>query len=144
MPDSRFPRLAACSGLFAKVLQIDSSSPLADKAQRQLRQIGSYFVYLARHDDAGAMCGLGIMYQRGWGPKQDRQEAKKWYRNAANAGNADAMCHLGFMYEQDLAAGQSNPKAETWYRTQVQEMYRKAAELGNEEAKKWLGNTRSH
>jgi WD40 repeat protein len=131
---------------FAKVKQLDPSSPLADKAQRQLRQIGGYFVDFVhyREDDAGAMCGLGMMYERGWGPKPDRQEAKKWYRNAANAGNAEAMCRLGVMYEQDLAAGQSNPKAQAWYRQQVLEMYRKAADLGNEEAKKWLATHAGH
>ena len=79
-----------------------------------------------------------MMYERGWGPKPDRQEAKKWYRSATIAGNADAMCRLAVMYQQDLAAGQSDPKAKAWYQEQVLEMYRKAAELGNEEATKWL------
>lgn len=136
-------RMASCEwrsalDCFAKVRQIDSSSPLADKAQRQLRRIGSYFVHAARQGDAGAVCGLGVMYERGWGPKQNRQEAKMLFRTAAIAGNAEAMCRVAKMYEQDLADGPSNPKAETWYRQQVLEMYRKAADLGNEEAKKWV------
>jgi hypothetical protein len=122
----------------ARARQIGASSPLADKAQRQLRRIGSYFVHAARGDDAGAMCGLGLMYERGWGPAQDRQEAKKWYRSAAIVGSAEAMCRLGGMYEQELTAGVTNPKAEAWYRQQVVEMYRKAADLDNEEAKKWV------
>jgi hypothetical protein len=129
---------------FAKVRAIDPSSPLADKAQRQLRRIGGYFMYFAQKDDAGAMCGLGMIFERGWGPKPDRQEAKKWYRSAALVDNADAMCRLGFMYEQDLAAGQSDPKARAWYQNQVVEMYRKSADLGNEEAKKWVATHVSH
>ena len=123
---------------FANARRFAPASPLADKAQRQLRQIGGYFVHAARNDDAGAMCGLGVMYQRGWGPKPDRQEAKRWFRSAVLAGNAEAMCHVAAMYEQDLAAGPANPQAETWYRQQVRELYRQAADLGDEEARKWV------
>ena len=47
------------------------------------------------------------------------------------------------MYQQDLAAGQSDPKAKAWYQEQVLEMYRKAAELGNEEATKMAEKKRS-
>ena len=119
---------------FVRVLKIDSSSALADKAQLQLRRIGSYFVHAARGDaihiaGSNAMCGLGVMYQRGLGPKQDRQEAKKWFRSAANAGNVEAMFHLGEMYEQD-SASDDNPKAKSWFEQQTLEMYRRAAELG--------------
>lgn len=123
---------------FVKTRQIDAASPLADKAQHQLRRIGGYFVYAARDEDVEAMRGLGLMYQRGWGPRQDRQEAKRWFRNAANAGDAEAMLQLGVMYEQDWPGAQNNPKAEAWYRQQALEMYRKAADLGNEEASKWM------
>ena len=129
---------------FAKILQIDSTSSLADKAQSQLRQIGGFLVYLASRGDAGAMCGLGMMYERGWGPKSDPQEAKRWYRNAANAENAEAMCRLASMYERDLAAGQSNPKVEAWYKQQIQVFYQKVADLGNTEAKKWVAAHDQH
>lgn len=124
---------------FAKVRQIGPPSALTDKAQQQLRRIGSYFVYAVRNqEDVQAMCGLGILYQRGWGPAPDRLAAKRWYRNAANAGHPEAMYHLACMYEQDLAAVPNNPKAGAWYRKESLEMYRKAAALGNEEAKRWV------
>ena len=104
---------------FAKVRQMEGFSALGDKAQRQLRQIGSYYVSLGCRGDAKAMFGLGTMYERGWGPKPNRQEAKTWYRNAFNAGNADAAYRLAVMYEDDLAAGPNSPQAEAWYRQQV-------------------------
>ena len=122
---------------------MEPSSLLAHRAQGQLRRIANYYASVA-DGDATAMCALGVMYERGCGPKQDRLEAKRWYRNAANSGNAEAMFHLGFMYEQDLAAGQSNPKVRAWYQNQTAEMYHKSAELGNEEAKKWVATHDRH
>lgn len=122
---------------FAKAKKISADPALAKKAQSQLRRIGGYLAYEAS-EEITAMYGLGVMYQRGWGPSIDRQEAKKWFRNAANAGHAEAMIQLAVMYDQDLATGGKTPKAEAWYRQQVREMYRQAADLGNEEAKKWI------
>lgn len=123
---------------FAKTRQIDADSSLADRAQRQLRRNGGYIAFAAEREDGAAMVALATMYQRGWGPQVDRQTAKKWFRNAANAGSAAAMVQLAVMYDQDLAGGVKTPKADAWYREQIREMYRGAAELGNEEAKKWL------
>ncbi len=123
---------------FVKVLKIEGSSSLADEAQLQLRRVGSYLVHSASNGEADAMCGLGLMYRQGWGPKPDRLEAKKWLRSAANEGNAEAMSHLGEMYAQDLATCEDTPKIKSWYRLQTLEMYRKAAELGNADAVRWL------
>ncbi|WP_131818432.1 SEL1-like repeat protein [Planctopirus hydrillae] len=123
---------------FVKVLKIEASSSLADEAQLQLRRVGSYLVHSASNGDADAMCGLGLMYRQGWGPKPDRLEAKKWLRSAANEGNAEAMSYLGAMYAQDLATCEDNPKIKSWYRLQTLEMFRKAAELGNADAMRWL------
>ncbi len=50
------------------------------------------------------MYGLGLMYQQGWGPQPDRQEAKRWLHNAADAGSTEAARQLELMREQDLAA----------------------------------------
>jgi hypothetical protein len=126
------------SNYFVRVLQVSPASPLAKQAHRQMRRIQSYFVSQAGDRDAAAMYGLGLIYEQGTGAKIDRQQAKRWYRNAANAGNADAMCRLAAMYEEDLAAGVSKPAAVEWYRSQVIEFYHKAANLGNEEAKQWV------
>jgi TPR repeat protein len=45
------------------------------------------------------------MYALGLGAKQDRTEAKKWFREAAYHGNAEAQRDLGLLYH-NWAAGQ--------------------------------------
>ena len=112
---------------FARARQIDSSSPLADKAQRQLRRIGGYFVQLARFNDVESLYGLGVMYDRGWGPKPDRQEAKRFYRSAAMCGSDDAKRRLAAMHDEDVATGPGNPKAKERREGQALELHRNAA-----------------
>ena len=53
---------------------------------------------LAEQGDAQAQGGLGMMYERGLGVKQDDFEAVNWYRKAAEQGDADAQAILGFLY----------------------------------------------
>ena len=55
---------------------------------------------------AKAQCGLGTMYERGYGVPQDYEEAAKWYRRAAKQGDPNAPFALGAMY----ALGQCSKK----------------------------------
>jgi uncharacterized protein len=53
-----------------------------------------------------------------------------WFHKAADAGDAEAMTKIGFSYEQGYGVAQDQEQAVTWYR--------KAAALGEENAKKRL------
>ena len=61
------------------------------------------------------MNGLGYMYVRGFGVKQDHTEAVRWWRKAADRGNAPAMNNLGIMYEEGLGVKQDSAEARQWY-----------------------------
>jgi hypothetical protein len=119
-------------------------SPVADEAQHQLRWVGGWVAYLASRDkEVPPMFTLATMYENGWGPARDLRIAKRYYRNAANAGDARAMTRLGALYAQDLKAA-TDPKAQAWYRDEMLSMYRQAAKLNDPEAKAWLAQHDAH
>ncbi|MGK8946514.1 tetratricopeptide repeat protein [Haemophilus influenzae] len=86
---------------------------------------------MAEQGYAQAQGGLGMMYERGLGVKQDGVEAVKWFRKAAEQGNAKAQNGLGMMYRGRLGIKQDYFKAVKWYR--------KAAEQGYGGAQVMLG-----
>jgi TPR repeat protein len=136
--------LTGAMNSFMEARRLKPEDALGRKIQRQVRRLCALWLQQAQRSDtlakldAVAMSALGLAYENGWGVGVDVQEAKHWYRNAANAGHADAMYHLAAMYERRDGATVHTEQAEAWYRTQVLEWYRKAAELGNEQAKQWL------
>ncbi|MBR3688065.1 MAG: sel1 repeat family protein, partial [Lentisphaeria bacterium] len=73
---------------------------------------------------------LGNCYFNGWGVEENKEEAVKWYRKAAEQGNTYAMAALSGCYM--LGEGVNENKAEgiKWLR--------KSAKLGNPESKKIL------
>ena len=74
---------------------------------------------------------LGECYYKGWGVKQNHQEAVSWYRMAAEKGEAEAQCRLGFCYFRGRGIGKDEKEAIRWYST--------AARKGNAEAQCKLG-----
>ncbi|HHF0350361.1 tetratricopeptide repeat protein [Haemophilus influenzae] len=86
---------------------------------------------LAEQGDAQAQGGLGMMYERGLGVKQDDFKAVNWYRKAAEQGDADAQLNLGAMYAIGRGVKQDGVEAVKWFR--------KAAEQGNAKAQNGLG-----
>jgi TPR repeat protein len=66
------------------------------------------------------------MYRRGEGVVQDKKEAVKWYRKAAEQGFAVAQSNLGVMYDLGQGVVQDYKEAVKWYR--------KSAEQGNAKA----------
>ena len=75
---------------------------------------------------------LGVAYENGQGVKQDRSEAVRWYRKAAEQGHADAQCNLGIRYTNGQEGlKQDHAEAVCWYR--------KAAEQGHAKAQYNLG-----
>jgi hypothetical protein len=67
----------------------------------------------------------------GRGVPQDKSEAAKWYRRAAEQGNADAQRALGFCYDNGEGVTQDKVAAVKWYR--------KAADQGDAVAQCNLG-----
>jgi TPR repeat protein len=78
-----------------------------------------------------AQYNLGIMYEQGYGVKQDFKQAVVLYRKAAEQGYAGAQCALGIMYHQGQGVQQDFKQAVAWYR--------KAVEQGHAHAQYHLG-----
>jgi hypothetical protein len=134
-------------GAFEHLLLVNSLGPadaLVIHVQQNLRYICCQWTALAKRDDAAAMYGLGRAYENGWGVGASLNEAKRWYRNAANAGHPEAMCCLASLYDRRAGATQDTQEARRWYREETLRWYRKSAELGNSRAKQWLAEHDGH
>ena len=83
------------------------------------------FRKLAERGNVSAQYNLGLIYEDGRVPKDDKQ-AMFWYRKAAEQGDAIAQRNLGVMYEDGQGVPKDDKQAVFWYR--------KAAEQGNARA----------
>lgn len=59
---------------------------------------------------------LGFLHEYGHGVVQDKTEAVRWYRLAAEHGIAEAQNRLGWMYERGRGIAQDYAEAVHWYR----------------------------
>ena len=73
------------------------------------------FEDLAKKGDAPAQFYLGLMYDNGYGVKQDYFKAKEWYEKAAAQGDAKAQNNIGFLYGNGQGVKQDFKKAKEWF-----------------------------
>lgn len=66
-----------------------------------------------------AMVDLGLMYEFGWGVRQDKAAALGWYRSAAQAGSPRGMLAMGKSYQRGVGVPRDYRKAMVWYRRAV-------------------------
>ncbi|GJJ69295.1 uncharacterized protein EMPS_01641 [Entomortierella parvispora] len=102
-----------------------------------------------------APCVLGTMYRDGDGFQKDLRKAVDWYSIAAQRGNALAYYNLGMMYHNGVDIFKDYPKVMGWFKKTADlshsddngasqnhqlamALWKKAADLGNAEAKKRL------
>jgi len=128
---------------FLKVRNLNPSDAVSQQTQHQLRLICGRSQQMAESGDVTAMRILGAAYEHGWGVAQIFDNAKRYYRKAANAGDADSMCRLAAMYGNETGAVIHTEEAHQWYSSQTRDWYRKSASLGNEEAKLWISKHES-
>jgi len=89
---------------FVAARQLEPAKSLLRRIQSQMRRLCGMLLDRGESNDVAAMGALGAAYEHGWGMASDIQEAKRWYRDASNAGNAEAMCRLAAIYERKLGA----------------------------------------
>ena len=77
---------------------------------------------MARMGDADAQYELGLRYAFGEDVAEDKTEALKWWRKAAEQGNGFSQHNLGWMYDNGVGVAEDDVEAVKWYR--------KAAEQG--------------
>ena len=69
------------------------------------------FQLAAKAGNTEAMSSLGYMYTMGLGRKRDLQQARQWYKDAADAGYPDGMAGVAYAYE----IAQNYQQARQWY-----------------------------
>ena len=69
----------------------------------------------AQGGEAEAQNQLGIQYSEGHGLPQNHQEAKYWFKRAADQGHAGAQVNLGTLYSLGQGAPFSDPMALFWF-----------------------------
>jgi uncharacterized protein len=74
------------------------------------------FLPLATQGNPAAQFNVGLMYERGQGVPQNRQEAFTWYRLAADQGNASAQFFLGTDYQLGQGVPEDHKEAVKWFR----------------------------
>ena len=70
---------------------------------------------LAIAGDSGAQFLLGATFEYGHGVVQNKKEAAKWYRKAAEQGHSSAQYYLGSLYESGQGVTQDNTIAYMWF-----------------------------
>ena len=102
-----------------------STKPLFRKIERLVQGTSEY------KEDAAAQFRLGAMYYYGEGVAQDKREAAKWFRKAAEQGLAEAQFGLGMVCYHGDGVAQDVREAAKWFR--------KAGEQGYVDAQVSLG-----
>jgi TPR repeat protein len=81
--------------------------------------------------DAKVQYSLGVAYANGYGVSEDKSEALRWWRKAADQGYIKAEFRLGVAYDLGDGVPKDEAEAARWYR--------KAADQGYAEAQFSLG-----
>jgi uncharacterized protein len=72
------------------------------------------FLASANDGNSRAQFGLGVIYHKGKGVKQDHDKAIEWYKKAAEQGHATAQNNLGIMYRRGDGVARNPREAFTW------------------------------
>lgn len=93
-----------------------------------IRQIG---ISASGQGNTNAQCNLGLCFENGDGDIQDRSEALKWFRKAADQEDAQGQMLVGCVYEFGNGVTKNALEAVKWYRL--------SADQGNAVAQSNLG-----
>ena len=99
---------------------------LEDRLQHELRYICARWLYAADNGSLAEMFSLGRAYEEGNGVGQDVQQAKYWFRKAANAGHDEAMARLAVTKPLAPSASIDATKMLAVYRAQAAEWQRQS------------------
>ncbi|GHT45707.1 hypothetical protein FACS189454_05630 [Planctomycetales bacterium] len=102
-----------------------------EKGKEIIRKSVDGLLNEAKQDEPIAQVIMGWCYDSGNGVTEDKSEAVKWFRKAAEQGNAVAQNNLGDCYYNGNGVTEDKSEAVKWYR--------KAAEQGNACAQNNIG-----
>lgn len=87
------------------------SGPSADQAREILESTRP----LAEKGDASAQYNMGVLYDQGYGVKQNFDTARQWYLKAAKQHFAKAEHNLGIIYESGKGVESDSSEAAHWF-----------------------------
>ena len=118
--------------LSQQITKIESDYDLGIAAYKRGHYIVALYDFEARAtqgDNVAQFC-LAFMYKHGYGVKESRSEAKKWYKKSAEQGYAPAQNNLGVLYVRraEVAEDKSTflenfEKAEKWFKMAADQRY---------------------
>ncbi|KAF9150263.1 hypothetical protein BG015_007931 [Linnemannia schmuckeri] len=74
-----------------------------------------WFLKAANQGYANSQCGVGDLFEHGYGVPQDFPQVLKWYLKAADQGLAHARFSVGYFYGNGHGARQDYSQAVNWY-----------------------------
>ncbi|MEX6315486.1 tetratricopeptide repeat protein [Providencia manganoxydans] len=89
--------------------------------QQKYEEAARWYRQGAEQGDAYCQYGLGFLYERGLGVKQDYKQAKAWYSEAAEQGQSYGQFALGMFYHDGLGGDVDYKKAREWYEESAQQ-----------------------
>ena len=126
-------KLAANTCLLSKY--VDCKARIKIKSNKNGALINETFIQSllrkANRGDAYSMYLMGAAYSLGDGVVEDKKEAAKWYRQAAEKGDVNGQVNIAYFYEIGVGVLQDYKEAAKWYQL--------AAEQGNATAQNNLG-----
>ena len=69
----------------------------------------------AAQNNPNAQFGIGLMYTKGQGVRQDYTKAMEWYLKAAAQNNPFAQIGIGMLYDNGWGIRQNRNTAKEWY-----------------------------
>lgn len=109
--------LSVSSQSFAAELPLlpDFDTANAAYKEKDYTEAARHWMELAHRGDMDAQTGLGKLYMRGLGVKQDERTALNLFMEAAKQGDEKAMFELGRAYEKGYGVQKNPEKAKEWY-----------------------------
>jgi TPR repeat protein len=116
--------------MIASLLAGEYEKGVAAYNQGNFEEAARLYTLSADQGNADAQLRLGLMYEIGFGIKQDYKEAARLYTLSANQGNSDGQLHLGLMYVMGQGIKLDKTAAYHWWS--------KAAKQGNTKAQDYV------
>ena len=113
---------AAIKGLSKAYNKLGLKFQNGDGIPQNYEKAMSYYLKGAELNYHYSIANVGYLYEKGLGVKLDNEEAKKWYRLAAENGNARGQYNLGALYDNE----RNYSEALKWYRLAASQSYENA------------------
>ncbi|MCP5155850.1 MAG: sel1 repeat family protein [Ectothiorhodospiraceae bacterium] len=107
--------LAALLAMTATMARGDFAAGLAAADRGDFEIAMKEWLPLAENGFPSAQHNVGLLYEHGWGTKEDAGEALMWFWAAAVQGHVDSQYKLGMLYREGKGMTPSPVEAYAWF-----------------------------